>query len=69
MPTDADTYLPSYNEPLGVWYLSTAPTIVCTNYYWFNTFMELQPQNNKIAGAHYIRTVYTFDGVPKIQTQ
>ena len=57
-PTPEDIFLPSYNEPLGVWHLKYPPTIVCESFEWFHNFVEIRP-GPKVTGVHSIRTLHT----------
>lgn len=38
-PTIEDYFLPSYNKPLGVWSLSSAPVVKYSPYYWVYTIL------------------------------
>lgn len=66
-PTPQDVFLPSYNEPLGVWSLTSAPVVTATSYDWMYPILNytsdinalgLGINTNEMTGVMGRRTVY-----------
>lgn len=70
-PTPQDIFLPSYNEPLGVWSLTSAPVVTATSYDWMYPIMNYTTEINslglglpKMTGVMGRRTVYKLTSCP-----
>lgn len=59
-PTPEDIFLPSYDEPLGVWYLADAPVV--KHAAWSNFYpISMRPENGMFTGLYGIRDRYGLD--------
>ena len=66
-PTPQDVFLPSYNNLLGVWNVSSAPKVTATSYDWMYPILSPSSRNtvpNKMTGNMGIRTVYELTDCP-----
>lgn len=71
-PTPQDVFLPSYNEPLGVWSLTSKPVVTATSYDWMYIIMDKSGELNSLGismpatviGDMGIRTVYELTSCP-----
>lgn len=59
-PTPEDIFLPSYDEPLGVWYLEDAPEVIHTAWSYFYP-ISMTPENGTFTGLHGNQDLYRLD--------